>query len=82
MTRRPPARIETPRKIGPFRAREPGTIVASTKRDMSQRPDRSIATVLSLPDDSTVVALVRRVVFAGVLLAALTILASIALATP
>jgi hypothetical protein len=49
---------------------------------MSQRPDRSIATVLPLPDDSTVVALVRRVVFAGLLLAALTILASVALATP
>jgi hypothetical protein len=42
---------------------------------------RSIALALPGPGDSTVAALVRRVVLAGVLLAALTILASIALVT-
>jgi hypothetical protein len=49
---------------------------------MRQTTDRPLASaVLSLPGDNTVTALVRRVVFAGLLLAALTILASIALAT-
>ena len=42
---------------------------------------RSIALALPVPGDSTVAALVRRVVLAGLLLAALTILASIALVT-
>lgn len=49
---------------------------------MNQTTNRSLATaVLPLPGDTTVTALVRRVVFAGLLLVAVTILASIALAT-
>jgi hypothetical protein len=42
---------------------------------------RSIALALPVPGDTTVAALVRRVVLAGLLLVGLTILASIALAT-
>ena len=49
---------------------------------MRQTIARSIAVALPVPGDTTVAALVRRVVFAGILLAALTILASIALVTP
>jgi hypothetical protein len=49
---------------------------------MRETTDRSLASAVPVPGDSTVAALVRRVVFAGLLLVALTILASIALATP
>jgi hypothetical protein len=49
---------------------------------MRDTTDRSIASALPVPDDSTMAALVRRVVLAGLLLATLTILASIALTTP
>jgi len=48
---------------------------------MRQPSDRPLATELTAPAESSVASLVRRLVVAGLLLAGLTLLASVALAT-
>jgi hypothetical protein len=47
---------------------------------MRQPTDRSLASSLAAPAESTLVGLLRRLAVAGLLLAGLTVLASIALA--